>query len=375
MLRVVTTALLALACTAASADVRSYAGGLATRWNTVGWHGHDQPWCGPDGADCNPSDLLRGNLDNSIGFRFGRERDLFELGRAVVVVGAIEAAFIDSEYNLSQNHLTFFSTSVLGGAEVDLLGTRIGTRGGIGPFVTSDGQPGFQTILELAATLPLRPGAGLRLAYRAAGKHLLHRNADEGRPGRFPAIDLHETAVLVVASPHAGGASRWELLAGAGASTPGYGLGEALHLRRAAFVRLAALRELRSADTQVQLSWTISAHESTLESNFNGYPGNERSKSVDSIGLGVRRSRPLGDLFTLHYGAGGEVGNWSDEHPLLVRRGATVEAGWEVGLAASAALRVPLAPHAGIEAGVEHVLWHEIGLSEVRWGLALVLTR
>ncbi|HUP48718.1 MAG TPA: hypothetical protein VNA04_07995 [Thermoanaerobaculia bacterium] len=370
----------ALTGTFAAAETRSYAGGLSTRWNTVGWHGHDQPLCpaaaeeGAPPSKCNDLDYLQANLDNSIGFRFGRERDSFEHGPLTFTLGA-EAAFVDSEYNLSQDHLTFFAAAAVAGVDYPLfLGARIGARYGAGPFVTSDGRWGAQGFAELAGTFPLRSGAALRIAHRNVS-HLFRYDGAEPRFGGLESARRGETSILLVAAPHAGGASRWEFSATAGVSAPGAGYGEALGLRRAAWQRLAAMVAMPSRDLQVQLSWTAAAHESTEQSTFLGFSGNERGKTIDAVGIVMRHRRPLTALTSLHYGAGVEVADFSDEHRLLTRNGEEVRGGVEHGLTAGASLRMAVAPHAALEGGLEHVYWRGIGLGELRWGVGLVITR
>src|SRR5438034_4660018 len=82
------------------AQSRTYAGIFNSRWRTVGFHGHDQPACSPfrrihfpggsfgDFFDpCDHADFARGNLDNSIGFRLGRERDFLTVGPLSLVGG------------------------------------------------------------------------------------------------------------------------------------------------------------------------------------------------------------------------------------------------------------------------------------------------
>ena len=90
-------ALLAVMITASAhaADWRTYAGGFTTSWQTQGHHGHDQQPCG-NPVTCNPIDFTRANLDNSIGFRFGRERDLFEFG-PMSIVGGTDASISHTE--------------------------------------------------------------------------------------------------------------------------------------------------------------------------------------------------------------------------------------------------------------------------------------
>ena len=151
--------ILLLAPLFADAQTRTYAGGFNTRWNTTGWHGHDQDLC-PEAATggpeaCNDADYRNANLDNSIGFRFGHERDWFDRGPFKFLAG-VEGSFTDSEYNLSQDHIAFFSASAIAGIDYEILTTRIGGRFGAGPFITTDGRSGPQAFAELTATVPIR---------------------------------------------------------------------------------------------------------------------------------------------------------------------------------------------------------------------------
>lgn len=333
----------------AHADSRTYAGGLSTRWNTAGWHGHDQDLCpeaaagGPEA--CNDEDYRNANLDNSIGFRFGHERDWADRGPLKFVAG-FEGAFTDSEYNLSQDHVAFFSASAIAGVDYELHAARIGGRLGAGPFVTSDGRAGGHAFAELAATIPLRRGAGLRFGHSFAARR-------------------GETSILLVASPGgAPGPSRWEFAAAAGSSSP-----DSLKLRAAAFHRLAAMYDL-GHDLQLQASWTATAHESTALTTFMGYPGNERGKTIEAFGLALRHRRHLTNLLSFHYSGGMELADWADEHHLL-----PTSAGTEYGLSGGASIRFALARHAALEGSVERIWWRDLGLNETRWGLGLVLTR
>ena len=330
------------------AETRTYAGGFNTRWNTTGWHGHDQPLC-PAAAErgaaaCNDSDYDNANLDNSIGFRLGRERDVRSRGPVHFVLGA-EAAFLDSEYNLSQDHVVFFSASAVAGVDYTHRGARIGVRGGGGPFLTSDGRTGAEAFAELGATVPVRPGAAVRVAHRFG----LRRG---------------ETSIILVASPHAA-ASRWEFAASTGTSHP-----DGLDLRPAAFHRTAAFFSVTST-LQTHASWTATAHESTRQSTFLGFAGNERGKTIEALGVGVRHSRPISPSWSFRYGGGIELADWADDHQLL----GEIVAGNEWGLAAGAAIRFALARHAAIEGTFEQIAWLDLDLGETRWGLGLVLTR
>jgi len=84
---------LTLSSTPILAQSRTYAGIFNSRWRTVGLHGHDQPICAPSsdllperrdpaaGAAVQQRRFRPGNLDNSIGFRAGTERDFRSFGR------------------------------------------------------------------------------------------------------------------------------------------------------------------------------------------------------------------------------------------------------------------------------------------------------
>jgi hypothetical protein len=346
-------------CVPLTAETRTYAGALSTRWNTTGWHGHDQELC-PEAANgspeaCDDTDYRNANLDNSIGFRFGHESDAFTRGPLQFVIGA-EGSFTDSEYNLSQNHIAIVSASAIAGIDCEVYAARFGARYGIGPFVTTDRRSGLQAFAELHATVPIRRGAGLRLAHRFVG-HL------------DPIIKRGETSILLVASPESTGSSRWEFAATAGTSRP-----DALNLRSAAFQRLAAMYFI-GRDLQAQASWTASAHESTVLTTFMGYPGNERGKTIESFGLALRNRHTLTDSLSLHYSGGMELADWADQHHLLVRAGSDVIAGTEYGVSAAASIRLTVARHAAVEGGVERIWWRALDLGETRWGIGLVLTR
>ena len=349
----------AIVCTSASAQSRSYAGGFSTRWDTVGWHGHDQPLCpeaatGGPGA-CDEQDYRNANLDNSIGFRFGHERDAFERGPFRFILG-LEGGFTDSEYNLSQNHLTFFSAAAVAGIDYAYRQARIGARYGAGPFFSTDGHASAQGFVEGALTLPIRRGAALRFSHRLVA-HL------------DPSIRRGESSFVLVAAPEARSVSRWEFAATTGMSQP-----DSLSLRSAAWQRLAA-SWFATSGVHVQASYTATAHESKVETTFMGFPANQRGKTIEALGLGVGNLHRLNDRVSLHYSGGLEVANWADEHHLLVRNGDDVIAGTEFGVAVRAGVRLAFAKHAAIQGTVERIAWRGIDLNETRFGAGLVLTR
>lgn len=271
-------------------------------------------------------------------------------------LAGVEGSFTDSEYNLSQDHIAFFSASAIAGIDYEIYAARIGGRFGAGPFTTSDGRSGAQAFAELTATVPIRRGAGLRFGHRFVG-HL------------DPAIRRGETSILLVASQGRAGSPaaplpRWEFAATAGVSNP-----DSLNLRSAAFQRMTAMYFL-GRDLQLQASWTATAHESTTLTTFMGYPGNERGKTIESFGMALRNRHALTDALSLHYSGGMELADWADEHQLL-----PVDAGTEYAFAGAASLRFAVAPHAAIEGGVERIVWSGLDMNETRWGIGLVLTR
>ena len=353
------TIVTAIVCTSAAAQGRTYAGGFSTRWDTVGWHGHDQPLC-PEAAmsgpgACDEQDYRNANLDNSIGFRFGHERDAFRRGPLHFILG-IEAGFTDSEYNLSQNHVTFVSANAVAGVDYAYRRARIGPRFGAGPFLSTDGHTGANGFLEGAVTVPIRRGAALRFSHRLVA-HL------------DPSIRRGESSFVLVASPEERGTSRWEFAATTGMSRP-----DSLSLRSAAWQRLTA-SWFATPGIHVLASYTATAHESTVETTFMGFPANQRGKTIEGLGLGVGHLYRLNDRISLRYGGGLEVANWTDEHHLLVRDGEDVEAATEVGVTVRAGLRLALARHVAIEGTVEQLAWRGIDMNETRIGAGLVLTR
>lgn len=192
---------MAIAFTAAvaqPAEWRTFAGGFSSRWKTVGLHGHDQPYCSEvierhfpgvvlvTHIPCDRVDFSRGNLDNSIGYRAGRERDFLSVG-PLHLVGGGEAAISYTEYNLTQADFALINAAIVAGADVKVRGVRLGGRYGAGPFLTTDGQElGVTGYTEFALTLPLRPGAALRLSHRHT--ETLNRYGRIAAPERLSAL-------------------------------------------------------------------------------------------------------------------------------------------------------------------------------------------
>jgi hypothetical protein len=372
--------LLPLCATGALADeakTRTFAGGFSTRWKTRGAHGHDQEHpCQREYAGCDGADFFRANLDNSIGYRAGIEHDFLRSLGALRVVGGGDMSMAYSEYNISQNDILIFGVTGSVGLDVTRWGFRLGARYGGGGYVTTErdltyayqSAYGFQTFHELVGTVPLRSGASLRIARRLADKSVGFEKFAGNR------VQVAETSVMFVASPDVRD-SRWEFTTSSGASKPG-GTGATLNLKEAGWYRLTASRDLPWLGLQARATWTASAQESRLHTNFRGYPRNERSKTVDGFGLGAWKQQPLGRFFSLHYGAGVEVADWRDDHHLLVNVDFNdVIGGVEAGLVAGGAVRFRIGRGTAIEAHVEQVHWTGISLGETRYGIGLALVK
>jgi hypothetical protein len=365
--------LLLVAASAFAGDTHTYGGGFSTRWKTRGAHGHDQEQpCDPQ--QCDRQDFDRANLDDSIGYRAGVERDFFKPG-IFRLVGGADGSLSYTEYNLTQNDMLIFAGALTAGADVAHRGFRLGARYGGGAYATTTGGQGLRWFHELVASVPLRSGASLRISRRYVdntdGFTRYHSNFF---PQEGP-IEVTETAVMFVASPEVH-STAWEFSTSSGTSQPGGPIGEHRFLKQAGWHRLTAARELPWLSLEARASWTAFAHESWIATDFRGFPGNERSKTVDAFGLGVWRQQRLGDHFSLHYGAGIEAADWRDEHHLLLdRQLRDIIGGIETSAVLGAALRMRLGRSTALEANVEKSYWTGIRLGEVRWGIGLVLTR
>ena len=358
-----------------AADWRVFAGGYTSRWKTIGLHGHDQPPClsfRPT-HDCNSTDFTRGNLDDSIGFRAGRERDFARFGRLHLLGGA-EGSLSYTEYNLSQNDFGLVTASVFGGAEADLWGVRIGGRYGIGPYGTTDQQQaGFMSYSELAVTFPLRAGAAVRFSERNVDT--LSRKSGMPPESNRRSPSSRELAVMLVQSPEFSGKAAWEFGAGVGWTKPGHGIGSDRALRATGVTRLSASRSISKGHMALEISSTATAHESIRSTVFNGYGGNYRSKTIDSVGVGLMRAFDLTHYFGVRVSSGLELADWRDQHQLLTRDGRELAAGVEHAFTAGVGFRVKVGQHLAIDTLVQQVYWHTIDLGEARVTFGIAATR
>jgi hypothetical protein len=338
---------------------RTFAGGFSSRWNTIGHHGHDQNLCAS--GDCDADDFGRANLDDSIGFRAGRERDFFSAG-ALRIVGGADASVNHTEYNRSQRDFSVVSVAMFAGADLEIAGVRIGARYGAGGYATTTAeQSGAIRFIDVDATIPLRRGAGVRIA---------RRTFEMTRMGTGPSRDI---SIAFVTSADARGESNWEFGTATGTTIPGAGAGGDRKLRSTSLNRMSVLRTFRNV--QFELSWSSTAHESSVPSVFRGYGGNFRSKTIEGYGLGVAQSRALTRALSLRWSGGLELADWRDDHKLLTRDGNELVAGVELALTASAGLRLQLQPRLAIESSLQKVYWRALDLGELRWTTGIVLTR
>lgn len=368
---------------------RTYSGGFSTHWSTRGLHGHNQELCPGGGqhihefeggriilvdyVSCDDDDFARANLDDSFGSQIGFER-VRPLGAGFSFVAGLDASVNHTEFNLSQRDFAIVSTAAVAGLEAGWKGLTAGVRYGVGPS-WYDERFSTRQFTEGSLTIPLSPRLGVRFARRFSD--VTDRQQSELDVPVPRIAGVRETSVLLVMQHGRGGEEDWTFSTSTGVTEPGTLGGRSLHLGPAAFQQYAIERPLRSQPaTSLHLSWTISEHESLLESEFLGYPGNYRGKTVNTFGAGAARSRALFRGASLRYGAGVEAGIWSDEHRLLVdERGRDVRVDIDAALSARATLRFELGRGIAAESGFEHVRWLGSGLGETRTLFGLVLHR
>lgn len=368
-------AILLVSGTAQADPWRTWAGGFTSRWNTLGHHGHDQPGCGEetgrrtggaagiDKPDCDATDFARANLDDSIGFRAGAERDLWTRG-PLHLVGGADAGVSHTEFNLSQRDFSLLSGSLFSGVDLEIARFRLGARYGIGAFATTTNhQLGAMHFTELSATLPLRGGAAVRVSRRNFRLSQMH------------SARSRDLSVVLVSDGSESGRSSWEFSATTGTTHPGLGMGSDRELRGTAMNRMTAARRLPWRGLDLEMSWSSTAHESSVPSIFLGYDGNFRSRTIDGYGVAVAQAIPFGDVLSVRWSAGVELADWRDEHRLLTRDSAELVAGIEAALTAGVTARLQLQPHLAIQTSLHHVYWRAIDLGEVRWTTGIVLTR
>ena len=276
------------------------------------------------------------------------------------------------------------AATALMGADLHLGPLAIGGRAGAGPFATSDRREyGYHKTLSAHVTLPLTRGSRVRIA-RTSSVFISERPVEVYDGGGFLVAEsmfpkgaprAYETSFLLVTSPDFTGSSNWEYSSVTGTTNPGGPLGSSRKLRVSNFNQLAASRQLAWDGWEGRVTWTAAAHESTRPTVFFGYDNNYRSKTIQGLGVAARRShRLLSDRWSIHYGSGIEVADWSDEHHLLTRDDETINAGVEWAVTGHAAVRWHFTQNLAFETAYEKAYWRNIDLGENRLGFALVIT-
>jgi hypothetical protein len=306
---------------------------------------------------CNRGDLERGNLDNSIGFRVGAERELLRRGRFSLSGGA-EVAILPTEYNLSQNDLVIVDLLAVGAAGLDLGPVRLLARAGLGGTLSDHLPSGSASFLEGAVEVALSPTAAVRLG---------------GRRAEHAGLRTKEASVAVVARPRARAlGSGWDIEVAGGVSAPGVGLGSSLELTAAPMVQLAAFRRVgRNGDRLGGVLVGVS-HESDRRSWYGNTPGNQRGKEL--IEAALQWDRPLagGPAGRLRVLASLRASDFEDDWALLHDGDREIHAaGIEFGVGLGAEVEVLRGEAVGLVLGAEQLYWPVCELGELRGRLGL----
>ena len=321
----------------------------------VGWQTTD----GPRGhtADCrseqcDDDDWRRGNLDASIGFRVGAEREILER-RGLSLLAALDTTLLLTEYNLSQHELRIVSVAGAGGVRTNVGPVGLLLRGGAGITLTDDLRVAESLFAEGAVEVPL---GDLRL--RAAA-----------RRARYGQAVATEGAVTLVVPPLGSAPERrWAWVVAAGVAAPGALAGDGLELKTAPLVEIGLRRRLGDGATRVGLNLDTTAWESRIRTVWIFTPGNERSQDITSVGLIA--DRDLGAGWLVH--AGVRVADWSDvRKSFLYRDGEAVDGSRETGLVAGIARRFDTGSRPRVLVGLEQEYWTGIDLAALRLRVAL----
>jgi hypothetical protein len=337
-----------LATAAQAQEWRYFAGGTATRWTARGDHGHTED-CRT--RECDRSDWERGNLDSSIGYRFGADRRVLGNERNRAIAGA-DLAVVTTEYNLSQRDFWVIIPTVTGGYETRRENFALGVLGGFGAAFTDDGRSHTSRSAEARLDLLANDDAGLRLGFRRT---------------YVGTARLREIAVLInVSGLGEHETSPWHYEFSFGASEPGGGPGRNLSLGHAPVQKNALYRLRDGRGDAIGLTWTGSAHESRLRSEFYGVSGNIRGKTIPSIGVTWDRRVRVTDRLTVRVGGGAELADWSDDHGLLVHRASVLEQGLDAAAVAAAAGSLRTSKGVRIVLSFDQLYWLGSGLGERR---------
>lgn len=327
---------------------RLFAGSFETNWSILGPPGHTED-CRT--RHCDDRDLARGNLDRSIGYRLGAERSVTRRGRWELFLGG-ELGVVFSEYNSSQRDIRIGEAMLVGGGRADLGFVAVLGRFGGGGGAFDDGRADLAHFFEAAIDLPLGKAA-LRLAARTAN-HAGPRSTDY-------------SVLLVDLGERSRGDRVWWLGWSFGISDPGRGAGDSLSLSAAPYSSFSIHRAVGAGKDHLGFLVRSSAHESEAKTEYFGVSGNERSQTIHSAAVTWHREHRASVAAGLRYGLGLEVGNWEDEHSLLLDgSGDSLSMGFEAGLLGQIDGILDVAPGVRLLLGIEKTYWRSFGLGELR---------
>ena len=179
--------------------------------------------------------------------------DFFRAG-AWRLVGGGDASISHTEYNSSQRDFSLVSAALFAGADLEIAGVRVGARYGGGAYATTTADE--SGVIRSRARRDRAPSPRRRDADLATQLALTRMDAAPSR----------DISVTFVTTGEGAAESNWEFSAATGTTTPGAGAGGDRKLRSAAFNRTAASRAIGNHDLLLEVSWTSTAHESSLPS-------------------------------------------------------------------------------------------------------------
>ncbi len=334
-----------------------YAGAVHFGWSTTGGVAGHLDDCNT--RVCEDQDFERGNLDGSIGFRAGLEREIIG-NRHFALLFGVEGSALFSEYNLSQDSIVFSDLHMVTGAKASLGRFAIFGRVGAG-VMYGDQRWGETSFVEYGLELDLGRGVALRPAYRRARHDVAYGK---------------DLSLVLMASPgFTKQEGRWEISSSGGVSEPGGAVGRDLALRSAPFWQFGVSARIGATASRLGLVIDTAAFESRLESLWINTPGNQRSRDVFGAALhyDIELATPVG--LGVRLGGGIKWSDWSDDWPLLVDpQGNPVMAGTGE-LAGLIKAEVILRP-AGflpLVIGVEQLYWPSPDLGELRYRLGILI--
>ncbi|HUP63531.1 MAG TPA: hypothetical protein VNA69_24305 [Thermoanaerobaculia bacterium] len=326
--------------------IRVYAGGTGTRWNaSFAEDGHNED-CRT--RTCDSEDFLTGNLDSSIGFRLGAEREWRLHPRLATIAGA-DLSLVSTEYNRSQRDIWLITPAAFAGVEGVFDPMNASLRAGWGPAMTDDGRTTSSWFAETALDFAGSSGSSVRVAVRrtqysgyALREAFLGLVMDDGRPTTTP----------------------WTYSFAAGMSRPGT-VARRYRLSRAPLWR-HAIEQQHGTRHRLEYGWTSTAHESSERTMFRGVPGNRRGITIPSIGMFWARDGGAWRSSMFSYRVGAEAAQWDDEYLLIGGGSRVVRRQFDIAVTGGARLDFGIDARASVFAAMEYAYWTGLQLDELR---------